>query len=319
MTMIKNLFKYSRRFDKGAGFTLIEIVVTLVISSVMAAGIFTYIGRTVDGITTASSRNRLASSGRVAVDRLAFELHNALPNSIRVSTPTAGGDQCIEFIPVIAATTYLTPAFRTPNLTSFNVVDFVEGGVVTVPTSTSSMYGVIYPSNLSRLYRDGNLTPVRSTIHEITSIVDIAVGISSSEMTINTASGRYRRRSPNERFFVVQQPVSFCVVSNPDPLILDNDKLFRYTNYGFSQNQPTTELPLSNVCALAAPNGCLSNYNTALNKVLIMDRINNTGLTAFTVGNQNLRRNSLVAIELKLQSGGDEITLNNEVLARSVP
>lgn len=313
--------KNSYTITKGSGFTLIEIVVTLVISATLAAGIFTYIGRTVDGITTASSRNRLASAGRVAIDRLALELHNALPNSIRVSTPTANGDQCIEFVPVVAATTYVNPAFRTPNTINFNVIDFVEDGVATVPTSTDALYGVIYPRNTAQLYQDGSTAPVRSTLHQIASIADITtppadVGL----MTITLSStGRYRRRSPSERFFVVKQPVSFCIVSNPDPLIIDNDKLFRHTNYGFIQNQPTTELPSDDTCLLTAPDGCLSNYNTSPDKVVIMDRINNTGLTAFTVGNQNLRRNSLVGIEFNLESNGDSVALNHEVLSRSVP
>lgn len=303
-------YLYSNSLE--AGFTIVELVVAIVISSILAVGTVAYIGRTVEGVDSASRRNKLASTGRVAIDRVALELHNALPNSIRVADITVGGGECIEYVPVLGATTYINPAFSTPNVSNFTVVDFIDGATVTIPASATGIFGVIFPRNTNSLYRDGSNTPVRSTIHSISSIVDIAAPpLVENLTTINLgAAGRYRRRSPNERFFVVGQPVSFCVVG---------DKLYRYSNYDFIENQSVTELPVSNICPVSAPDGCLSNYNTAPDKTLIVDSISNTGLTAFTVGNQNLSRNSLVAIQLNMQSGDDTVLLKHEVLTRSVP
>ena len=91
--------------QKQAGFTIIEMVLTIVISSILAVGIVSFIGDSVDSLTTSTNRNKIAASGRIALDRMASEMHNALPNSIRVTTATPSGDQCLEFIPVRASST----------------------------------------------------------------------------------------------------------------------------------------------------------------------------------------------------------------------
>jgi MSHA biogenesis protein MshO len=289
------------KHSSSGGFTLIELIISIVISSILAVGTISYIGRTVDGLESTSARNKLGSSGRTAIDRLALELHNALPNSIRVKDITAGGGECIEFVPVLGGTTYINPVFGGSAVPNFTVVDFIEGATVTIPADPNGMFAVIYPRNRARLYKDGALTPTRSTLHSISSIVNIGA---SALTTINISpNGRYRRRSPAERLFVVSQPVSFCVVG---------DKLYRYSNYGFVENQSVAELP----------GGSLPNYTSAPDKTLITNSVSNatpTLLAAFKVGNQNLARNSLVAIQLRMKSGDETVLLKHEVLARSVP
>ena len=64
---------------------------------------------------------------------------------------------------------------------------------------------------------------------------------------------------------------------------------------------------------------CLPNYSAAPDKTLITNNIDNTGLTAFSVGVQTLTRNSLVSLELNFILDGDTVLLNHDVLTRSVP
>ena len=138
----------------------------------------------------------------------------------------------------------------------------------------------------------------------------MAASASANRTTVTLVkSHRFRRRSPTQRFFVVEDPVSFCVVG---------DKLYRYSNYGFYTSQVSQEEE-SGVCEVASNQTCLPNYNSAPYKTLITDSIDNTGMTAFTVGSQTLTRNSLVEIELNFVADGESITLNHEVLTRSVP
>lgn len=297
------------RHPGARGFSLIEMIVALVVSAILAIGLIGFIDDSVDGFTTTANRNQLASAGRVAIDRLAFELHNALPNSIRVTSANAAGEQCIEFIPVRASTSYLTPSFRGGGSISFEVVDFD-------PTQhgTSGGFAVIYPNRQNQLYDGDNGPsgnwpdfPSNRPIQEIDSIADSALPDQSTVTLVK--SHRFRRRSPFQRFFLVDEPVSYCIVG---------DKLYRYTNYGFYTNQVDREEE-AGVCEVASNDRCLPNYAAAPNKMLMTDSINNTGLTAFDVIEQSLRRNSLVSIEMNFERDTDSIALNHEVMTRSVP
>lgn len=291
------------------GFSLIELVATILISGVLAIGIVSFIADSVNGLTSSGNRNQISSAGRTALDRLAMELHNALPNSVRATTATAGGDQCIEFVPVRAATTYIDPSFRGGGSTSFEVVDFLPS-----QHGVSGGYAVIYPNRRSQLYDGDNGAsagwpnfPNRRPIQEISAIADSA---SDDQSTVTLVkSHRFRRRSPNKRFFIVEDPISYCVV---------DDKLYRYTNYGFYTNQVSQEEE-SGVCEVATNQRCLPNYVATPDKMLITDSIDNTGLTAFRVSSQTLNRNALIALEFNFSANGDSIILNHEVLTRSVP
>lgn len=262
-----------------------------------------------DSMTTTATRNKISTAGRIAIDRLAMEIHNALPNSIRASTASPGGDQCIEFVPVRAATTYINPPFTGGGGTTFEVVDLTPS-----QHGATDGYAVIFPNRQSQLY-DGNRGSSagwpnfasRGPIEEISSIVDSA---SPDQSTVTLVkSHRFSRRSPSQRFFIVDDPISYCVVG---------PNLYRYTNYGFYRVQETDEED-PGVCEVALDQTCLPNYAAAPDKMLITNSLDNTGLTAFTVSAQTLQRNSLVAIQLNFTDNNESIILNHEVLTRSVP
>lgn len=291
------------------GFTLVEMIMALIVGAIIAVGVVSFITDSAVGIQSSANRNKLGTAGQIAIQRIAFELHNALPNSIRTTTASAG-DQCIEFVPVRAATSYIDPPFTAAGGTQFDVVDFLPS-----QEGVTGGYAVIYPNRANRIYDGENATATgfrfRGMIEEITDIQDATPAGDLSEVTL-AASHRFRRRSPNSRFFVVEQPVSYCV---------DGSNLYRYTNYGFYDNQPDTEDGAG--CNLGASENCLPNYTSAPDKMLITDSIDNVtpapDIVPFTVGTQNLTRNSIVKIEINFVSNGDTIILNHEVLTRSVP
>lgn len=305
MDQRKAMHQQTTTHSRQRGMTLIELVAVIVISGIMATGVVTYIVRSAQGVNSSASRNQLASTGRIAVDRLAMELHNALPNSIR--RINSGGRECLEFIPVRASTSYIDPPFTGSGGTTFDVVDFL-------PTlhGVTDGYAVIYPSDRDQLYAGDIGTSSgwpnfadRGPIQTITNIADSA---SDDQSTITLAkTHRFNRRSPASRFFVVDDPISYC---------LSGSNLYRYTNYGFFTSQVTVEESLS--CQVASDQRCLPNYAAAPDKTLITNSINSAA-SSFSVGSQTLTRNALVSIELTFTSNGDSVSLSHEILTRSVP
>ncbi len=286
----------------------------ILVGAIISIGVVNFISDSARGLESASRRSRLAAAGQVAIQRLSFELHNALPNSLRVTTPEAGGDQCIEFIPIRAATNYVDPGFSGSGKISFDVVDFVPD-----QQGTTGGYAVIYPRQINRVYDGDNGAvyadwpnfPNNSPIQEIDTITDSGAADQSTITLVQ--SHRFRRRSPVQRLFVVDQPISYCI---------SGSNLYRYTDYGFFTSQVTQEEE-PGTCEVSPdpPDRCLPDYDAipTRSKTLIIDSIDNTGLTAFSVESQSLRRNSLVRIEFNLTTGTESIQVNHEVLSRNVP
>jgi MSHA biogenesis protein MshO len=271
------------------GFTIIEIVITLLVSSILAVGIVGYIGDAIEGFAASGNRNKLATSGRVVVDRLAMELHNAVPNSIRVTAAQPAGDQCLEFIPFVGASNYVDPPFTGLGGSEFEVIDF---NPALTAASPAGLQAVIYPIDTQDLY-DGGTPGPRSLVDEIED-----TGGADGKVTVRlSANHRFSRRSPVDRIYVARQPVSFCVAG---------DRLFRYENYGFQSAQCTPSTP-----------SCLP--STAPNRQLISLSIDNTALSAFDIIPATLRRNAIVSMEFNFTEDGDEVRLKHEVLSRNVP
>ncbi|MEX1199137.1 MAG: prepilin-type N-terminal cleavage/methylation domain-containing protein [Pseudohongiellaceae bacterium] len=287
---------------KAAGFTLVEAVIAIVVAAILAVGIIDYIGNSVEGYTSAASRNQLASSGRTVIDRLALELENAVPNSIRVTPTTATGDQCLEFLPFEAVTTSIDAPTTGQGSQTFDIVQSRPGFD---SSSAGGYYAVVYPNNTGDLYDVGGATDRGSV-----AVIDSFGGVSGGVQTITlTEQHRFPRRSPVERMFITRQPVTFCVVDN---------RIYRYSEYGFQ----ATQCASPDVAALGVDwNDCLPG-SPATGRHLITDNVDNSvdgGLTAFTYSPSALRRNAIVALDLNFTARGDTVRLTHDVLARNVP
>jgi MSHA biogenesis protein MshO len=286
---MKTLSPTALHYSNQRGFTIIEIVIALLVSSILAIGIVGYIGDAVEGFATSGTRNKLATSGRNVVDRVAMELHNAVPNSIRVSTAQGTGDQCLEFIPFTGASNYRDAPFTGSGGTEFEAIDF--NPVLTL-ASPANREAVIYPINTQDLYDGGSPGP-RALIDEIED-----TGGADGIVTVRLdATHRFSRRSPVERFYVADQPVSFCV---------EGGQMFRYENYGFQSTQCTPDTA-----------ACLP--ETAPDRTLISLSIDNASLTAFEILPATLRRNAIISLDLNFTEAGDDVRIKHEVLMRNVP
>jgi MSHA biogenesis protein MshO len=303
--------------NSSEGFTLVEVIAAIIVMGVMAVGVVDFISNSAVSYVKTANRNQVSSAGRVVIDRIAMELHNALPYSVRTTTPLTQADednghgflndQCIEFLPLEAASTYLNPRFRPAAASSaaFEVINFVPSQL-----GETDRYAVIYPTSDSDLYKNSFNAPSYPTTEALVALATIADGtaLDGKELLTPAGSHRFRRRSPEERIFITTQPVSFCVSGN---------KLHRYSNYGFYTNQRIPFGPDGSSCKPGF--SCITAETPT--RVLVTDQVDNSaiGFVAFDYLDTTRRRNAVIQIKLNFNKGGEVVMLNHEVLQQATP
>ena len=85
------------------GFTLVELVVVITITGIMAASIAVFFKPAVDAYFDARRRAELTDTADTALRRIGRDVRRAVPNSIRIPV---GGDQCFEVVPAKAGGLY---------------------------------------------------------------------------------------------------------------------------------------------------------------------------------------------------------------------
>lgn len=193
---------------KQSGFTLIELVVTIVVLGAIMAGTAAYITNSTIAYTDVAQRDQLTTLGRVTIERVTRELRHALPNSIRVQ------NNCIEFFPVKAGSVYLDLPTGTAG-SSFTAVNF------SIPAGSNIEHVVVYPVNTTALYAQNNPGPIASFSN--------AAGTPTATVTLATPY-QFALHAPHRRFYLAEDPVSYCIVGS---------NLNRYENYGVNSSQAT--------------------------------------------------------------------------------
>jgi len=79
---------------KNNGFTLIEMITVIVLLGIMVGILTPFISKAMQAYTHSKARASLVDKGRLALERMAREVHQAVPNSLSVLSGGAG----IEFV-----------------------------------------------------------------------------------------------------------------------------------------------------------------------------------------------------------------------------
>ena len=201
---------------RARGFTFIELTVVIVILGITAVTFTALITNSVQGYLDTSNRQDSAAMARIALDRLARELREAMPQSVRVTNDKS----CLQFLPINSSFVYTSVTIGS---TSVQVVE--PPGGYSVPTG--SYYAAVYPILASDLY---------STIamKSISSFGSVTNGLRT--LTLSSAFTTIHN-SPGERLYVVNNlAVSYCFTNN---------SLIRYTS-AVSATQTTPGAGLSN-------------------------------------------------------------------------
>jgi MSHA biogenesis protein MshO len=261
------------------GFSLIELVIVIILLAVVAVSVTTLFRDTTENYLQSERRHGMAASGRLAIERISREIREALPNSVRVSS----GNDCVEFVPIVAASSYTELPTTAPG-TRIRVVEPDASSDIS-GLSTAGLYAMVIPLNTNEVYNTASGHQA-----QVTGLSKLGGNV--TEVTITAT--RFNRKSPQNRIFFVRQPVSFCLVGN---------RLFRYSSYGFSTVQPT---PAS-----------MGSGDLILNRVLPV--VAGNPVQVFTYQPGTLNRSAILVIELHLEGRKESINFEHEVHVRNFP
>jgi MSHA biogenesis protein MshO len=215
------------------GFTLVEAIVVMVITGILAGIMVLFIRRPVQNYTDAAARAELSDAADLALRRMARELRTALPNSVRL-TGSPGNVWWLEFIPTTGGGQYLAvennpdPAKGTPlsftstNAQTFNVIGSMPAITIS-PAGTTNLDNFIVIYNLGSGFTDAdaydrsNLALITAVNNRTISFESYAPGVARGN-AINPfaewtkaplSANRMANTSPAQRFQVVTRPVIF--------------------------------------------------------------------------------------------------------------
>lgn len=206
-----------RRNQKG--FTLIELVIVITITSIIAGIGAAFISRPMEGYIALNRRAGLVDKAENALRRMQRDVRQALPNSIRI----ACAGQCLELLHVTEGGRYR--AKGPGNVLDFTVSDSdgfdVMGALAQAPTTAQSVvvYNVTGTGAAGNAYVGDNRTGV-------------GAGSTTTSVALNPAF-KFPFSSPYQRFFIVDEPVTYYYDSSAK-------KLTRHVGYAIQASQPTT-------------------------------------------------------------------------------
>lgn len=262
--------------QRQRGFTLVEAIVVMVITGVLAGIMVLFIRQPTQNYVDAAARADLSDTADLALRRMARELRAALPNSVRLAS--AGGVWWLQFIPTSAGGQYLavedngssgTPlSFTAQNAQGFSVV----GPMVAINVGDHiAIYNLGNGIDDADAYARTNLALVKGvngTLVTFEQAGDTAVdgvahpnSINPFATPVNSLPARLPNSSPDHRFFVVGAPVTFRCAANAQ----GTGRLERFADPRFTLAQPTPAL--NQTGALLADNvvGCDFSFTQAAN------------------------------------------------------
>ncbi|WP_213995017.1 type II secretion system protein [Arsukibacterium sp.] len=204
---------------KPGGFTLIELTIVIVLLSVLALGVSSYIGLGATMYSDATEREQVLNQSRFVAERLQRELRNAAPNSIR--TNDAALLRCIEFAPIVASGVYLQAPVAP------DAGNELQLAMLNWQSDYLNLPFTIYPRELADIYGTTG-----STITLSGNEPDDGDGNSATRTVQLSSSHSFPLDSPEKRFYLLaESPVSYCFNGV-------DGSIRRYSDYSYNAAQP---------------------------------------------------------------------------------
>jgi len=278
------------------GFTLLEAILTIIITGILASMVAVFIKVPVDSYADTVRRANLTDAADVALRRIARDIHAALPNSLR--STSSNSNNCVEFLPVVGGGRYRVALSVTGkgDILDFSKAD--ESFDILAGTNLPNFYTAAsgdYHTVIYNLGIDGANayeTPDESEPNSIRAAIKKPDSVNIESVTnvkLNVAN-QFPFESPGKRFHVIP---NYSVVYSCDTV---SRKLIRYT-------RALTSTPLS-TCPGASQGDVL---------------VNNVKTCSFTYTPAVSQRNGLLTMRLGLEKSGESIQLYQEVHVNNVP
>jgi MSHA biogenesis protein MshO len=238
----------SRSADPCRGFTLIELVVVIVVTGVIASVIGLFIAEPIRGYLDQARRAALVDAAQLALVRMGRDLRSALPNSTRVD----GTGAAVEMLHVIDGDRYRAEApggdddqlDTTAADTSFDTFLPLGAG-----QAFSSPYLAVYPQLGSSPYTTGASSVMTNDGVDISGTATVG---GHTEYRVGMNAHQFPAHSPSRRVFLVEGPVTYYC---------SGGQLLRYSGYALSASQPVPP-PGTPVLVTGNVESCLFTYQS---------------------------------------------------------
>ncbi len=279
------------------GFTLVELVVTLVISTIVVAFVSMFISGPVQGFTDQARRVRLVDAVDAALERIGRDVRRSLPNSVR--TTSSGGVVALEMLSTVDGARYRAqPPGGDPQILSFASPDAswnVLGPFTQIakPFSSSSHYLAIYNVGVpgADAYALANvITPAGTTIGIS------ADGATGEDRVTLDAPFRFAYPSPTQRIFLVDGPVTYLCDTVAGTLL-------RYHGYAIQASQSAVDTH-AELLARGATASLMANQVRSC---------------AFTYAPGTAERAGLVSLQIAVSAQGESVSLLSQIHVANVP
>lgn len=214
------------------GFTLVELVVAIAISSIVVLFVGMFITAPLSAFEAQSRRNAMVGDITAAWPRMHDDLREALPNSVRVRVN--GNYVAIEMLKVVGVTRYTS----SPSGMAFDAAGTINGVFKGQPLAqvapASFLFSVNPGANGANVYALGN----RMLATQLTwNTRTVAPNIGSSSVTLNPVPA-FAFDSPRNRAYLVTGPITYLC-----DLRAAQRTLRRYEGYALAANQASRDAP----------------------------------------------------------------------------
>lgn len=282
------------------GFTLVELIIVIVITGILAGIVAVFIKTPIQQYIDIARRAEITDIADTALRRMGRDIRTAVPNSVRLPTPT--GSTYIEFLLAKAGGRYRAATDGSDTLcTSAGNTD----GDTLSFTQTDSCFEITGPAIsfaagdyivVGSTQSDGN-PPYDSSANGVLRAYTGAAGL---QATVNITATQFPAFASlaSQRFEVISgsdQAVTFAC-ENVGGTTDGTGTLKRYSVYGFNLAQlPPASLGVSGA--------------------LLADKISACSITY----NNTNQRNGLVVISLTITRSGESISLYHEIHVNNAP